>query len=57
MENKKEHVKGVQNFCFGQLSMQILWRHRCARVVDLKLPNSYGKGYTVPQIAYANLGV
>ena len=32
------HVKGVQNFCFCQLSMQILWRRRCSRVVDLKLP-------------------
>ena len=28
-------VKGVLNFCFCQLSMQILWRRR---VVDLKLP-------------------
>ena len=36
---KKMHVKGVQNFCFCQLSMQILWRRRCSRVVDLKLPN------------------
>ena len=35
---KKEHVKGVQNFCFCELSMQILWRRRCSRVVDLKLP-------------------
>ena len=34
---KKRHVKGVQNFCFSQLSMQILWRCRCSRVVDLKL--------------------
>ena len=32
-------MKGVQNFCFCQLSMQILWRRRCSRVVDLKLPN------------------
>ena len=31
-------MKGVQNFCFCQLSMQILWRRRCSRVVDLKLP-------------------
>ena len=29
----------MQNFCFCQLSMQILWRRRCSRVVDLKLPN------------------
>ena len=29
----------MQNFCFCQLSMQILWRCRCSRVVDLKLPN------------------
>ena len=36
--NLKKHVKGVQNFCFCQLSMQILWRRRCSRVVDLKLP-------------------
>ena len=36
---KKKHVKGVQNFCFCQLSMQILWRRRYGRVVDLKLPN------------------
>ena len=36
-----KHVKGVQNFCFCQLSMQILWRPRCSQVVDLKLPNSY----------------
>ena len=36
---KKRHVKGVQSFCFWQLSMQILWRRRCSRVVDLKLPN------------------
>ena len=21
----------MQNFCFDQLSMQILWRHRCGR--------------------------
>ena len=35
---KKKHVKGVQNFCFCQLGMQILWRRRCSRVVDLKLP-------------------
>ena len=35
---KKKHVKGVQNFCFWQLSMQILWRRCCSRVVDLKLP-------------------
>ena len=28
----------MQNFCFCQLSMQILWRRRCSRVVDLKLP-------------------
>ena len=34
---KKKHVKGVQNFCFCQLSMQMLWRRRCSRVVDLKL--------------------
>ena len=34
---KKKHVKGVQNFCFCQLSMQILWPCRCSRVVDLKL--------------------
>ena len=33
-------MKGVQNFCFCQLSMQILWRRRCSRVVDLKLPAS-----------------
>ena len=33
---KKKHVKGVQNFCFSQLSMQILWRRHCSRVVDLK---------------------
>ena len=36
---KKRHVKGVQNFCFCHLSMQILWRRRCSRVVDLKLPD------------------
>ena len=36
---KKKHVKGVQNLCFCQLSMQILWRCRCRRVVDLKLSN------------------
>ena len=29
----------MQNFCCCQLSMQILWRRRCSRVVDLKLPN------------------
>ena len=28
----------MQNFCFWQLSIQILWRRRCRRVVDLKLP-------------------
>ena len=33
------HVKGVQNLCFCQLSMQILWRRRCSRVVDPKLSN------------------
>ena len=36
---KKKHVKGVQNFCFCQLSMQILWRRCCSRAVDLKLPS------------------
>ena len=36
---KKKYVKGVQNFCFCQLSMQILWSRRFSRVVDLKLPN------------------
>ena len=40
---KKKHVKGVQNFCFCQLSMQILGGRRCSRVVDLKLPNSYAR--------------
>ena len=35
---KKKHVKGVQKFCFRQLSMQIFWRRRRSRVVDLKLP-------------------
>ena len=29
----------MQNFCFCQLSMQILWCRRCSCVVDLKLPN------------------
>ena len=28
----------MQNFCFCQLNMQILWRRGCSRVVDLKLP-------------------
>ena len=28
----------MQNFCFCQLSMHILWRRRYGRVVDLKLP-------------------
>ena len=28
----------MQNFCLRQLSMQILLRRRCSRVVDLKLP-------------------
>ena len=37
----KKHVKGVQSFCFGSLNMQILWRCRCRRVVDLKLSNGY----------------
>jgi len=38
-ENLKEkHVKGMQNFCFRQLSMQILWSRHCSRVVELKLP-------------------
>ena len=32
----------MQNFCFCQLSMQILWRRRYGRVVDLKLPNVWG---------------
>ena len=40
----KKHVKGVQNLCFCQLSMQILWRRRCSRVVDLKLPNKLRSG-------------
>ena len=31
----------MQNFCFCQLSMQILWRRRCSRVDDLKLPNRH----------------
>ena len=39
----RKHVKGVQNFCFCQLSMQILWRRRCSRVVDLKLPNVWNE--------------
>ena len=30
----------MQNFCFRQLSMQILWRRRYGRVVDLKLPTT-----------------
>ena len=34
-------MKGVQKFCFCQLSMQIFWRRRCSRVVDLKLPSFY----------------
>ena len=38
-EIKKKQVKGLHNFCFWQLIMQILWRRRCGRVVDLKLPN------------------
>ena len=33
-EIKKKHVKGVQNFRFWQLNMQILSRRRCSRVVD-----------------------
>ena len=37
-EIKKKHVKGVQSFCFRSLTMQNLWRCRCRRVVDLKLP-------------------
>ena len=39
-ELKKKHVQGLQNFCFCQLSMQILWRRRYSRAVDLKLPNN-----------------
>ena len=31
-------MKGVQTFCFCSLNMQNLWRCRCRRVVDLKLP-------------------
>ena len=31
-EIKKKHVTGVQNFCFCQLSMQILWRRRCSLI-------------------------
>ena len=38
-EIRKKHVKSVQNFCFWQLIMQILWPRRCGRVVDLKLPD------------------
>ena len=34
---KKKHVKGMQNFCLCQLSMQILCGRRCSPVVDLKL--------------------
>ena len=30
---KKEHVKGVQSFCFCSLNMQIMWRCRRRRVV------------------------
>ena len=37
--NKKRHATGVQSFCLGSLNMQHLWRCRCRRVVDLKLPN------------------
>ena len=40
MELNKAREKRVQNFCFCQLSMQILWRRRYGRVVDLKLPNT-----------------
>ena len=35
-ELKKKHVKGVRNFCFCQLFMQILWHRPYSRVVDLK---------------------
>ena len=40
--NKKKHVKGVQSFCFCSFNMQNLWRCRCRRVVDLKIPNVGG---------------
>ena len=38
----KKHVKGVQSFCFCSFNMQNLWRCRCRRVEDLKLPNVGG---------------
>ena len=31
----------MQSFCFCELSMQILWRRRCSRVVDLNLPKAW----------------
>ena len=35
----KAREKRVQRFCFCSLNMQNVWRCRCRRVVDLKLPN------------------
>ena len=32
-------AKGMQSFCLCSLNTQNLWRFRCRRVVDLKLPN------------------
>ena len=32
------HVQSVQSYCFCSLNMQNLWRFRCRRVLDLKLP-------------------
>ena len=35
---KKKSREGRAKLLLCQLSMQILWRRRCSRVVDLKLP-------------------
>ena len=37
----------MQDFCFCQLNMQILWRRRRSRVVDLKLPNVVVKPFNL----------
>ena len=45
------HGKGVQNFCFCQLSMQILCSRRCSRVVDLKLARILCRTKQNPSVA------
>jgi len=52
-ENLKE-MHGIKNAREG-LSMQILWRRRCSRVVDLKLPNDITAARWWPRLIHREL--